>query len=83
MNGDETDMFKTTKQVCFKVLAVGSSGKLRNLTKENKSKKLCSWAVVAAKWLEPRSHNLEAPISNPPGARAFYLLLLLSTAECP
>lgn len=52
MNVDETDMFKTTKQVCFKVLAVGSSGKLRNLTKENKSKKLCSSAVVAAKWLE-------------------------------
>ena len=30
-------------------------------------------AVVVAKWLERRSHNLEFPSSNPPGPRAFFL----------
>ena len=30
-------------------------------------------AVVVAKWLEQRPHNLEVPNSNPPGARAFFL----------
>ena len=37
-------------------------------------------AVMVAKWLEQRSHNLEVPSSDPPGARAFSLLL--SMAEC-
>ena len=37
--------------------------------------------VVVAEWLEGRSNNLEVPILNPPGARAFSFLL--SMAECP
>ena len=40
-------------------------------------------AVVVAKWFEQQSCNQEAPSSNPPGARVFSLLLLLSTAQCP
>ena len=30
-------------------------------------------AVVGVKWLEQQPRNLEAPSSNPPGARAFFL----------
>ena len=41
------------------------------------------WTMVAAKQLEQRSHNLEVPSLNPPGAKTFSLLLLLSMADCP